>query len=609
MNPNQPSVMENHTEAGGSASQARQRDTEPAAVATEAGKISRRAVLTTIGAAGVAVLSGGMLRKVNGEPGVTPSVYGDEEADADSVSYRYAAGQPARTVGMKLRESSSVKDFGAVGDGIADDTASMQAAVNSLTKGGILLLPAGTYKISDTLHVPQGTIIQGAGLHSVVINMTDSTKFAINLFTPGTRYEYFSVSGFTLNAKYGITNRWNLGTDYTNTANPTRTVKIADIKFKGTYDAIQDSAAQSATVPIRSELESLGVGLHLVMVYGAEIRSCLFDQYGIAFENIGCTLSKAERNRFSRNARHIHDERVPWYNSSFGMGADNVYEQNDLLDATRIGGVTLWRSYGAELRHNYCEHLERSGVKSAPEAFYMYNPDSCKIHMNHTNVALAVNKLRPYMKILYNGDNIGRAGGNVVSLNSPTPFNGVHNHILEIVTTKWDRRYPWHTQVHYQELSPVSRLPYVLYGAQPELNVMEFDNVFPQMNITGTLANEDLPFAENPISKAWHLAAGENKNFRFQLYVKNNKLSGAFQLQLTAEGNPGTDGGNGRVHTVVKQQNGTVLFSGYAFTNVTALTTRTIDLNVANPESLQVFDVDLTNLSFSKIYRAAIVPV
>ncbi|MDF2713345.1 MAG: hypothetical protein K0R28_270 [Paenibacillus sp.] len=572
-------------------------------------KLSRRAMLTTIGAAGVAIVSGGLLQKVNGESSVTSSVYGDEEPDADSVTYKYATGQPERTVGAKLRESVSVKDFGAIGDGIADDTASIQAAAAGLTKGGILFFPAGTYKISDTVHFPQGTIIQGAGLHSVVINMSDPTKFAINLFTPGTRYEFFSVSGFTLNAKYGITNRWNLGTDYSNTANPTRTVKIADIKFQGTYDALNDPKAQSVLVPARGELEPLGVALHLVMVYGAEVKSCLFDNYGIAIENIGCTLAKVERNRFNRNARHIHDERVTWYLSSFGMGADNVYEQNDLLDATRIGGITLWRSYGTELRHNYSEQLERGGVESAPEMYYLYNPDSCKIHMNHLNVALSVAKQRPYFKIVYDGDYIGCASGNVISVNSPTPFNGVLNNILEIVTTKWDRRYPWHTQVYYQELSPIKRLPYVISGVQPELNVMEFDNVFPQMNISGTLANLDLPFTENGSSKAWHLASGENKNFRFKLYVKNSKLTTAFELQITAESNPDTAAGNGRAHTVVREPSGTVLLNDYAFTNLTDLTTVAIPLNVTVPESLQIFDTDFTNLSFSKIYRAAVVPL
>lgn len=42
----------------------------------------------------------------------------------------------------------SIKDFGAVGNGVADDTAAFQAAVNSVTK---IFLPPGTYNIDGTV--------------------------------------------------------------------------------------------------------------------------------------------------------------------------------------------------------------------------------------------------------------------------------------------------------------------------------------------------------------------------------------------------------------------------------------------------------------------------
>lgn len=191
---------------------------------------SRRAVLASIGAAGAAVLAGGALQPVRGMAGVTASVYGKGcDCDADDTSYQYAPVAEQRTVGDKLREQVSVRDFGAAGDGVADDTAAIQAAINSMTAGGVLHFPPGTYLISDTLHVPRGMTLAGAGLHSAVIRMINPAKFAINLFTPGTRQETFHVSGFTIQAAYGITNRWELGTDYANAANPSRTVSISDV--------------------------------------------------------------------------------------------------------------------------------------------------------------------------------------------------------------------------------------------------------------------------------------------------------------------------------------------------------------------------------------------
>jgi hypothetical protein len=63
--------------------------------------------------------------------------------DSSLVTYIPAgAGATQRTVQAKLRDVVNVKDFGAVGNGTTDDTAAIQAAINS---GYSLVFPAGTY--------------------------------------------------------------------------------------------------------------------------------------------------------------------------------------------------------------------------------------------------------------------------------------------------------------------------------------------------------------------------------------------------------------------------------------------------------------------------------
>lgn len=69
------------------------------------------------------------------------------------------SGATARTVQAKLRDIVSVKDFGAVGDGIADDTIAIQAAINSivnLANAGKLVFPRATYRITASLTFPAG---------------------------------------------------------------------------------------------------------------------------------------------------------------------------------------------------------------------------------------------------------------------------------------------------------------------------------------------------------------------------------------------------------------------------------------------------------------------
>ncbi|MDX2230534.1 MAG: PA14 domain-containing protein [Leptolyngbyaceae cyanobacterium bins.349] len=81
----------------------------------------------------------------------------------------------------------NVRDFGARGDGVTDDTAAIQAALNAFPNGmRIIYLPNGTYLVSDTLSWPAGTpgtgndykntIMQGQSRDGVVIRLRDGVE-------------------------------------------------------------------------------------------------------------------------------------------------------------------------------------------------------------------------------------------------------------------------------------------------------------------------------------------------------------------------------------------------------------------------------------------------
>jgi len=79
------------------------------------------------------------------------------------------SGATQRTALEKLRDVVSVKDFGAKGDNATDDAAAIQAAINATQSsgGGIVFMPAGIYRISQTLTIPANAAVMLMGVGQV----------------------------------------------------------------------------------------------------------------------------------------------------------------------------------------------------------------------------------------------------------------------------------------------------------------------------------------------------------------------------------------------------------------------------------------------------------
>jgi hypothetical protein len=91
--------------------------------------------------------------------------------------YPAGTGAVATNVQAKLRESVSVMDFGAVGDGVTDDTAAIQAAETAcLASGQSLYFPAGTYKCLTGL-TKKAVYWQGDGKYKSVLSFYGSGTF------------------------------------------------------------------------------------------------------------------------------------------------------------------------------------------------------------------------------------------------------------------------------------------------------------------------------------------------------------------------------------------------------------------------------------------------
>jgi len=108
-----------------------------------------------------------------------------------SSNVTYTAGGTTRALNTKLAETVSVKDFGAVGDGVTDDTAAIQAA---FATGNSVFFPAGTYIVSGILSPLANTTVYGD--NSTVKAATGSS--ATYIFKTAKDEDYVTIRDLTI---------------------------------------------------------------------------------------------------------------------------------------------------------------------------------------------------------------------------------------------------------------------------------------------------------------------------------------------------------------------------------------------------------------------------
>jgi hypothetical protein len=130
-----------------------------------------------------------MSQVVSGDARATRRAFlgGGSAAALGALAIGAAAAEPPVADAALASPLVNVLDCGAIGDGQADDTESLQAAVAraAAERIGTVYLPAGTFLLSDALRVASNVRLLGAGAGLTTLQAADDTRFP--LFRPDPR--------------------------------------------------------------------------------------------------------------------------------------------------------------------------------------------------------------------------------------------------------------------------------------------------------------------------------------------------------------------------------------------------------------------------------------
>ena len=249
-----------------------------------------------------------------------------------SEGYEYKSGNvtdtAARSLQSKLDENVSVLDFGAKGDGVNDDTASIQSAIDQIYLNTTdpqeiveISIPAGVYIISDRLEIPPKCRLIGEGIGKTIIRQTGASFILRTVNADSTPGNYLTVQG-------------TVG-DVTDQLAP-KDILIEDITFETTNSNYQAFMLNFCKDSVFDNIEIIGT-------WTTGNTGILADTNGDPETNLQCAVEfVAFSNSVTCSNITFSDVRV----SNFALGAKSKYDIENIRfrDSSfkELGYAMLW---------------------------------------------------------------------------------------------------------------------------------------------------------------------------------------------------------------------------------------------------------------------------
>ena len=297
-------------------------------------------------------------------------------------------------------EPLNLRDFGAVGDGVADDGPAFQSALDALAAagGGTLFVPEGKYAIVT----PVAKDFTGLASSITIIGVESLTPVA----PPSSSGQELSMGLDLLTEVYPRTD-----TQVAISIKGLRNLVVKDIAFVGTSTVVTDAAVTLLLSDIdKAQIKhSEFYGLATLLAGGAIVEAVRSDLEITQCKFLGTTANSGEYVPVVQN--------IEWYGITVSDTTFLDYGQRELFSKTGYGAPISWINIGnaakttnlsprreVVLRNVFLDEGGYWGLSSLP---YRYTPQSAPIDLIYvTNLEMNVSNFGQYGHQLFNADRV-----------------------------------------------------------------------------------------------------------------------------------------------------------------------------------------------------------
>lgn len=315
----------------------------------------------------------------------------------------------------------SVKDaaYGAIGDGVTDDTVAIQAAITAAQAANCeLFFPAGNYRITASLSITNRVRLRGAGRAASLITWVNNTLTAVTVAT--SNYVEFIGLGFLCQAA-APTNGGAISLTGSGGAENTFSV-IRDCQFSGGFNQIDTIQAYAWVIDSCRFTGAVNFGVRVRNTLNPDfgdstITNCVFYVMGA-----NCTLIEQASSGGLRLIGNKFLSGLYGYRMALDIGVVTT----DLL----IVGNSFENQTGANLRFNTggggaaFSHVLISGNQFGytPTAIDMTDASAFLDHINISNNLILLPAAGAVVGISITNSTIFEINGNVIDSQAGTPI-------------------------------------------------------------------------------------------------------------------------------------------------------------------------------------------